>query len=96
MINEEWFQYIEKMMPLGVTAEELAEHMGWSLGVVRNWLSRWATKGYLKHVPRKEHVRDSSRRQVGGKFTPGRSKGSGGRYIMGDKWWGGIKYDEGY
>ena len=95
MFNKEWFQYIELTMPLGVTAEELAEKMGWKLGVVRTWLSRWTTKSYLKHVPREGHVRDPNRKQIGGKFIAGRSTGSGGRYIIGDKWRGGIEYDEG-
>jgi len=92
MLNEEFFTLIEKSGPAGITAEEIADHTGSSLQVVRTWLSRWKTKGYLKLNPHSGHIHDPDRRQIESKFVAGRPKSSAGRYILGDKWWGELIY----
>lgn len=92
--NEEWFRYIEFRQPGGVTAKELADYIGVKVPVVRNWLSKWTTKGYLKHVPHEGHVKDPTRHRSGGRFTAGRPKNSSGTYVLGDKWWGEYIFSE--
>jgi len=92
MLNDEFFALIEKSGSAGITAQEIADHTGCNLQAVRNWVSRWKTKGYLKLIPHEGHIHDPNRRQVESKFTAGRPKGSAGRYILGDKWWGELVY----
>lgn len=84
MINEEAFRFIELKGAEGVTAKELAEKLGLKERYAASWLSKWAKRGYLKHVPFSGHVPYTFKRPWQG----GRPKGSAGRYVTGDKWWG--------
>ncbi len=83
-INEEAFRYIELMGKAGVTATELAEKLLLAQGTCQTWLSKWTKLRYLKHTPFKGHVPYTDIRSSKG----GRPKGSAGRYMIGDKWWG--------
>ena len=86
-ITREGFEYIEAIIERtghGVTAEEFAIKFGIKQNFAASWLSKWASKGYLKYVPT-EYVRVKS-------GHPGRSKGSMGQYVMGDHEWAELVY----
>jgi len=86
-MNEEAFRYIELMGSIGVTAKELAEKLGITPRSAASWLSQWAGKHYLKHIPFEGKVPYTTQRHWHG----GRPPGSAGRYVVGDKWWGDRK-----
>ena len=88
--NEEAFRYIEAMGVEGITAKMLSDKLGLKLQTCHTWLSRWTKKGYLKHVSFEGHVPYTTKRAWQG----GRPKGSAGRYMIGDKWWGHIRLGE--
>ena len=95
MINEELFLLIEKKGPEGITAAELAEHLGLKLSSAHTMLSRWAKKNFLEYVPVKGKTYDPNRPRIDGKLAPGRPKGAAGRYRIGEKckWWGELRYE---
>lgn len=88
--NEEAFRYIESMQAEGVTAAQLAEKLGLKPRSAASWLSLWTGKGYLKFVKFEGHVPYTGKRAWQG----GRPKGSAGRYMIGEKWWGHIRLGE--
>jgi len=78
-INQEAFRLIEKRGK--ITPQGLSEALGIRPTSAASWLSKWATEGYLKHE-RGEGVVRTKRR------GPGRPSGTGGYYVLGDRWWG--------
>lgn len=90
MFNEEAFRYIELMQAEGVTAEQLAEKLGLRPSSAASWLSKWTSRGYLKHIKFKGHVPYTTLRHYRG----GRPKGSTGKYTIGDRWWGDLRLRE--
>ncbi len=75
-INYEAFEIIERNG--SITPQELAKHIGVKVDSAASWLSKWASKGYLKWVPD---------RYVKRKGRPS------GRYEIGKKWWGELSFD---
>lgn len=83
-INYEAFELIERRG--SITPAELAKTLGVQVDSAASWLSKWTSKGYLKWVPGPGVVKEHRR-------EPGRPRGSGGRYVIGKKWWGELAFD---
>ena len=83
-INHEAFELIEKRIT--ITPAELAKAIGVKESSAAAWLSKWAGKGYLLHIPGLPSEREHRR-------GPGRPRGSGGCYRIGRKWWGELVFE---
>lgn len=77
-IHAEGFEWIE--LHVKVTPDEFKDKFGLDLQVARNWLSKWASRGYLKH----EYSVESKT-----------SKKPSGYYRIGKKAWSEIYFDNG-
>ncbi len=82
-IKVEYFQWIE--LRGSITIDEFAAKFGIPRKHAAVWLSKWAGKGYLTLLPRKQKFILAGER--------GRPKSGG--YKLGPKWWGEMVYGRG-